>query len=302
MKSAGFNEADIGADSVCDEILQSLGKSFTYPEVLKASEILKKEKMPVTWFIMLGARNETRETVIESLDTIGKIASQWDLVFVSTGIRVYNGAPIASQIVKSNGKGSPDNFLRPVKIDPEGISLEEIHAITKEYSSRFPNFYFYEKNSIIPGWLLITGNTLLKIFHSRQPVWRLLILLRKIEKTLGITLVKKTTVLRAEETAVHSKQGVFHYKIYAITQPEMKKVTEKVYSRMNYIIYDLDSDTWWKPDTFLNLIKTVINPVRVGYAKRTIENILKTAPGKIICSGSWMRRRFADRRICPNGI
>jgi 2-polyprenyl-6-hydroxyphenyl methylase / 3-demethylubiquinone-9 3-methyltransferase len=85
------------------------------------------------------------------------------------------------------------------------------------------------------------------------------------------------------------------------------KVTEKVYSRMNYTIYDLDSDTWWKPDTFLNLIKTVINPVRVGYAKRTIENILKTAPGKISvlevgCGGGLLTEEFAQMGYNVSGI
>ena len=44
---------------------------------------------------------------------------------------------------------------------------------------------------VMPGWALIAGNFLLKIFHSRQPVWRLLILLKKIERMLGITLVKR---------------------------------------------------------------------------------------------------------------
>ena len=28
MKSAGFNEVDIGAESVCDKILESLSKDF----------------------------------------------------------------------------------------------------------------------------------------------------------------------------------------------------------------------------------------------------------------------------------
>jgi hypothetical protein len=31
----------------------------------------------------------------------------------------------------------------------------------------------------------------MSILHSRQPVWRMLILLKKIEKGLGITLIKK---------------------------------------------------------------------------------------------------------------
>jgi organic radical activating enzyme len=191
MKYAGFNEVDIGAESACNEVLESLAKDFKREDVIKTADLLKRKKIPVTWFIMLGSIAEARETVLETLNTMGRVASKWDLVFVSTGVRVYNGAPIADALLKYNKHVTSDNFLHPVKIDPEKISLENIHSIAKGFSSRFPNFYFYEKEHKIPDWLLITGNFLLKIFHSRQPVWRLLILLKRIEWILGISLVKR---------------------------------------------------------------------------------------------------------------
>jgi len=191
MKSAGFNEVDIGAESACDSILESLSKDFKRSDVISTANLLKKKKIPVTWFIMLGASAETRETVFETLNSMGKLASKWDLVFVSTGVRVYNGSPLAEEIRKHDIHCTSDNFLRPVKIESEKISLADIHTIAKRYSFRFPNFYFYEKDHIIPGWILIIGNFLLKVFHSRQPIWRLLVLLRRIEWALGIGLVKR---------------------------------------------------------------------------------------------------------------
>jgi radical SAM superfamily enzyme YgiQ (UPF0313 family) len=191
MKSAGFNEADIGAESLCNEVLESLSKNFTRDDIINAADLLKRKNIPATWFILLGAPAETRETVIETLDTIGRIASKWDLVFISTGIRVYNGAPVANEVLKNNKSCTDDNFLHPVKIQPVKISLEEIHSIAEDFAFRFPNFYFYEKETIITGWLLILGNFLLKMFHSRQPVWRLLILLRRIERALGLFYLKR---------------------------------------------------------------------------------------------------------------
>jgi anaerobic magnesium-protoporphyrin IX monomethyl ester cyclase len=191
MKCAGFDEVDIGAESMCDEILESLSKEFKRTDIIKTAELLKMKNLPVTWFIILGSGVETRETVSETLNTIGSIASKWDLVFVSTGIRVYNGAPIADEMIKNNPFCTSDSFLHPVKIEPANISLREIHAIAKEFSFRFPNFYFYEIDNIIPGWLLATGNYLLRLFRSRQPVWRLLIFIRRIEKVIGISLLKR---------------------------------------------------------------------------------------------------------------
>ncbi len=116
-------------------------------DIINAADLLKRKKIPVTWFIMLGAPAETRETVIETLNTIGKVASKWDLVFVSTGIRVYNGAPVADEIMKNNKSCTDDNFLHPVKIEPVKISLEDIHSIAKEFSFRFPTFISMKKNN-----------------------------------------------------------------------------------------------------------------------------------------------------------
>jgi 2-polyprenyl-6-hydroxyphenyl methylase / 3-demethylubiquinone-9 3-methyltransferase len=87
----------------------------------------------------------------------------------------------------------------------------------------------------------------------------------------------------------------------------MKKTPEKAYHRMNYDIYDRDSDTWWQPNTFLNLIKTVINPVRVEYAKRTIADIFPTNPGKINilevgCGGGLLTEEFAQLGYNVSGI
>jgi len=138
MKSAGFNEVDIGAESACDSILESLSKDFKRSDVISTANLLKKKKIPVTWFIMLGALAETRETILETLNTMGRLALKWDLVFVSTGIRVYNGSPLAEEIRKQDICCTSDNFLRPVKIEPEKIDLAEIHIIAKRYSFQFP--------------------------------------------------------------------------------------------------------------------------------------------------------------------
>jgi radical SAM superfamily enzyme YgiQ (UPF0313 family) len=205
MKTAGFNEVDIGAESLNDKILKSLAKDFTCKEIISSASLLQRRKIPVTWFIMLGAPEETRDTVRDTLETIAKLVSRWDLVFISTGIRVYNGAPFADEIIKKSMYCTDDNFLHPVKIEPEQISLEEIHSIAKEYSFRFPNFYFYEKEHIIPAYLLLTGNFILKFFRSKQPVWRMLIFLRMIKKWVGISFIQR--VIYTSGMTSHNRSG-----------------------------------------------------------------------------------------------
>jgi len=51
----------------------------------------------------------------------------------------------------------------------------------------------------------------------------------------------------------------------------MEKVSTEVYQKIDNEVYKADGDIWWKPDTILHLLKTSVNPWRVGYAKDIIK-------------------------------
>jgi 2-polyprenyl-6-hydroxyphenyl methylase/3-demethylubiquinone-9 3-methyltransferase len=53
----------------------------------------------------------------------------------------------------------------------------------------------------------------------------------------------------------------------------MQKVTEEIYSQINNNIYNTEGSRWWQPDFSLNLIRAVINPSRVNYAKNIFERL-----------------------------
>jgi len=44
MKLAGFNEVDIGAESTCDSILESLAKDFNHEDIINTANLLKKRR------------------------------------------------------------------------------------------------------------------------------------------------------------------------------------------------------------------------------------------------------------------
>jgi len=53
----------------------------------------------------------------------------------------------------------------------------------------------------------------------------------------------------------------------------MEKISPEIYNRINNDVYKLQGDIWWKPDTVLHLLKSSINPWRVGYAQATLKNL-----------------------------
>jgi radical SAM superfamily enzyme YgiQ (UPF0313 family) len=191
IKEAGFRDVDLGVESGCDITLQGLGKNFCTEDILRAGKLLDERKIPVTWYLLVGAPGETRETLLETFDTINKAASKWDLINVGVGIRVYKGSPIALQMKKDNPACTEDDFLHPVHFTPSEISLEEVKIITKKTALRHPNYFMYDEDENTPALVLMAGASFLKLFAPRQPIWKIFIILRKIQKVLGIGFVRK---------------------------------------------------------------------------------------------------------------
>jgi len=61
----------------------------------------------------------------------------------------------------------------------------------------------------------------------------------------------------------------------------MKKVSPAIYSQINNEVYKTQGDIWWQPDTVLHLLKSSVNPWRVGFAKRVISELKIDPNGKI---------------------
>jgi 2-polyprenyl-6-hydroxyphenyl methylase / 3-demethylubiquinone-9 3-methyltransferase len=60
----------------------------------------------------------------------------------------------------------------------------------------------------------------------------------------------------------------------------MEKVSAEVYNRINNDVYKAPGDNWWQPDTILHLLKTSINPWRVGYAEANLKKLGINPQGK----------------------
>src|SRR5664279_3738793 len=60
----------------------------------------------------------------------------------------------------------------------------------------------------------------------------------------------------------------------------MEKISEEVYKKIDNNVYKTPGDIWWKPDTVLYLLKTSINPWRVGYSSNIIKKLGIDTKGK----------------------
>jgi 2-polyprenyl-6-hydroxyphenyl methylase/3-demethylubiquinone-9 3-methyltransferase len=87
----------------------------------------------------------------------------------------------------------------------------------------------------------------------------------------------------------------------------MQKISEEIYSRIDNNIYNLEGDRWWQTDFSLNLIRTLINPFRVNYAKKLFEQLIKNDYEKINvlevgCGGGILSEEIARMGFITSGI
>src|SRR5262245_42136577 len=89
--------------------------------------------------------------------------------------------------------------------------------------------------------------------------------------------------------------------------PFMKAISSETYSQIDNNLYEQSRATWWEPNDVLYLLKTSVNPVRVGYAKKKILGELKWNPkGKkaleVGCGGGILCEEIALMGFETSGI
>jgi len=191
LKKSGFVNISVALESCSNITLKTLGKNFKVDDIYRTAEIFHKKRIPVQWFLLLGAPGETEETVKETFQTVKKAASPWDLINIGIGIRVYNGAPIAEDLKKKDPQCTNDNFLKPYPYDPDDISRDRINYLSKLESFKQHNILLYHERTKLP---LFFRYIFTKIFPD-QPVWKIYIIKRFIAKFFGALFIKRLLFL-----------------------------------------------------------------------------------------------------------
>lgn len=92
MVRAGCEGVELGTDALVDEVLEALGKGFTWAEVAETSRLCRELGLRFCHFIFLGSPGEGVEQARLAVDRLASLEADSSLIMV--GIRVFPGTAL----------------------------------------------------------------------------------------------------------------------------------------------------------------------------------------------------------------
>jgi anaerobic magnesium-protoporphyrin IX monomethyl ester cyclase len=95
MSEVGFKSVILTAESASDTMLKSYQKNYGRARLYEAADLLERHDIKGLWVFLIGGPKETEQTVAETLSFIEERIHSPHSVYITSGIRVYPGSPIA---------------------------------------------------------------------------------------------------------------------------------------------------------------------------------------------------------------
>ncbi len=112
MQSTGLKAAEIGADAPSDITLKSLGKSFSFRDIIECNDMFGKFNIATAHYFMFGCPGETRKAVLEGVDNIKSLKKTVSFIFM--GIRILPNTPLAKLAEKEGIISGGQDLFEPV--------------------------------------------------------------------------------------------------------------------------------------------------------------------------------------------
>jgi radical SAM superfamily enzyme YgiQ (UPF0313 family) len=111
MAQSGCKEVSMGFESGNDQVLAGMGKHFRAAEIRDTARMLRDAGIFRMGFLMLGGPDETRESVMESLELVDSL--NLEAMKLTVGIRIYPYTRLADISREAGIIAADDDLLYP---------------------------------------------------------------------------------------------------------------------------------------------------------------------------------------------
>ena len=168
LRKANFTEISITPESASPPVLRALGKNFDVADLVRTADLARRAKMPVVWYFMFGGPGESEATVRETTAFMAEHIPENHLVLMVSGIRIFEGAPLADRARQEGQIAADASLLEPVWYRPD-IPRQRLFEMLDQAMLQHPNWISLQDNRV-PTPVIRTVSALHRIFRSRKPV------------------------------------------------------------------------------------------------------------------------------------
>ncbi|MFO7181058.1 MAG: radical SAM protein [Pseudomonadota bacterium] len=207
MKRAGFESVMCTPESASEITLKTLDKGFSKQAVIRAARALAEAEMPTYWFFMLGAPDETMDTVRETLAFCEEHIPPNHMVLFSTGIRVYAGTPLERTCKALGWFAEDDPLFFPSWFVSPKLDLGELYGTLVRAAESHPNWMTNAETVLSPRMAAVLKGAL-KVLGRKGPFWQHLPEVFGLANRVGV----RQRGLRQHELAVRSIRDPRHHR------------------------------------------------------------------------------------------
>lgn len=178
MIKAGFKQIDCTPDSASPTMIKNLRKNFTLEQLKHTAEIIKNKDIPTMWFFIFGGPGENEKTIEESFNFIDQYVSDFDMVHITKGLRIYPKTELYDIALKEGVINKDEDLIYPKFYITKNLTLNKLNKIIKEKTLKRPNCIPAEEST--PSKEMIEAAMKIRNkFKLDEPMFRTLLKLRQ---------------------------------------------------------------------------------------------------------------------------
>lgn len=138
MAEAGLTHVEFGTESLSDNMLKSYRKPFRAEQVFQTHQSALEAGLYVAHYLMFGGPGESRNTLMETLINVDKLAKT--VLFFFCGIRIYPHTELHQIAVEAGQISASGNLLEPIFYQSDTITDKEIMDQVRKHADGRTNW------------------------------------------------------------------------------------------------------------------------------------------------------------------
>ena len=138
MARAGLTHIEFGTDSFCDAVLVEYGKTFTFADIVQASELARSVRVYYSHFVICGGPGETPATLQTGFANSQRLPGA--IIFAFAGMRIYPGTVLADRARREGVLAANADLLAPVYYISPALTEGEVLRQLDKFRQQFPNW------------------------------------------------------------------------------------------------------------------------------------------------------------------